>query len=227
MHLDGASEDAAEATAFGFGEEDDPSIVTEGAKPNAYMVHNEDGGTQDGQVQFRGLVDQKVLQYLSAWSTPTRAVVTTVSNESSVNQDTKDDNYSQHLSSANGTNAGVSIPDDPSDNIDNSSQQSSDQPDGTDNSQVGLTSIAFAGQQIINVFNGLNGFVREWDACSSTPFLHSTAARQVITYDDPQSLEMKAVFVRAAGMLGVNMFDIHGDTDRWDLTDALRRGLGL
>ena len=45
--------------------------------------------------------------------------------------------------------------------------------------------------------------------------------------DDPQSLEMKATFARYAGLRGVNLFDIHGDTDEADLADALRRGLGL
>ena len=40
-----------------------------------------------------------------------------------------------------------------------------------------------------------------------------------ILYDDPVSLEIKAQLVLQAGMLGVNMFDIHGDTDEWDLTD--------
>ena len=90
-----------------------------------------------------------------------------------------------------------------------------------------LTRIAYAGHQITNLFTALGGFQRRWDSCSSTPYLTSPAAKQVISYDDPQSLEMKAVFVREAGMLGVNMFDVHGDTDQWDLTDAIRRGLGL
>lgn len=78
-----------------------------------------------------------------------------------------------------------------------------------------------------STFIGAGGFTRYWDACSSTPFLHSTSQRQVVTYDDPQSLFLKAAFVRSAGMLGVNLFDIHGDTDSWDLVDSLRHGLGI
>ena len=77
------------------------------------------------------------------------------------------------------------------------------------------------------LFAGAGGFVRMWDACSSTPYLGSAGARQVVAYDDPQSLEMKATFARYAGLRGVNLFDIHGDTDNADLADALRRGLGL
>ncbi|KAJ7781110.1 glycoside hydrolase family 18 protein [Mycena metata] len=76
------------------------------------------------------------------------------------------------------------------------------------------------------IFNGTGGFTRYWDKCSSTPFLRSPSAHQVVTYDDPQSLGMKAEFVKRMGMYGVNMFDVHGDTDAWDLTDSIRRGLG-
>ncbi|QRV73087.1 chitinase [Ceratobasidium sp. AG-Ba] len=74
---------------------------------------------------------------------------------------------------------------------------------------------------------GAGGFNRMWDVCSSTPYLVSKAMRQVVTYDDPQSLGMKAAFAQGAGLKGVNMFDVHGDTEDWILTDAIRAGLGL
>ncbi|KAI0092710.1 glycoside hydrolase superfamily [Irpex rosettiformis] len=228
MHVDGASQAASiadsEANVSAVGEDsgDDPLAQMEGTKTgssgssSAFMVHNEDGGTDDGQVQFRDLVKQKVLQYLSAWSTSTRAAVA-----ATVDDGESDDDSDGTQGDGGGGGAEQSNPE-PSSNGD-----SGDSDDSGDPSQAGVTSIAFAGQQIINVFNGQNGFVRQWDACSSTPYLRSASARQVITYDDPQSLEMKAVFVRAAGLLGVNLFDIHGDTDKWDLTDGIRRGLGL
>jgi chitinase len=75
-------------------------------------------------------------------------------------------------------------------------------------------------------FSAAGGFTRYWDECSKTPFLHSPSMGQVITYDDPDSLGMKAAFAKRVGMLGTNMFDIHGDTDQWDLTDSIRRALG-
>ncbi|KAJ7507944.1 glycoside hydrolase family 18 protein [Mycena galericulata] len=77
------------------------------------------------------------------------------------------------------------------------------------------------------VFNGGGGFTKEWDKCSSTPYLRSPSSDQVVAYDDVQSIGMKAAFAKEAGMLGVNMFDVHGDTGGSDLTDAIRRGLGL
>jgi chitinase len=76
-------------------------------------------------------------------------------------------------------------------------------------------------------FDGAGGYTRHWDACSSTPFLRSESAGHVVTYDDPESIGLKAAFAKETGILGVNMFDVHGDTDRWDLIDAARSNLGL
>jgi chitinase len=70
-------------------------------------------------------------------------------------------------------------------------------------------------------FVGSGGFEKDWDGCSCTPFLRSASAGQVISYDDPRSLRMKAEFAQRSGMLGVNLFDISGDTDGWDLTAAV------
>lgn len=77
------------------------------------------------------------------------------------------------------------------------------------------------------VYMGSGGFTRKWDACSSTPFLQSDSEKQIVTYDDPQSLGLKSGFAKQRGLLGVNFFDVHGDTDSWDLVDSLRQGLGL
>jgi chitinase len=76
-------------------------------------------------------------------------------------------------------------------------------------------------------FAAYGGFERNWDDCSCTPFLRSSSSGQVVTYDDPVSVRMKAAFVKEVGMLGTNMFDIHGDTDQWDLTDSIRKAMGL
>lgn len=67
-----------------------------------------------------------------------------------------------------------------------------------------------------------NGFIRDWDECSSTPFLRSAEAGQVVSYDDTESLSLKASFVKKVGMLGVNMWEVDGDTDASDLAKAIR-----
>jgi len=110
--------------------------------------------------------------------------------------------------------------------------------EGSSNGQVQFNDLVRQGALIRSITPGTNshnttsfiagsGFERRWDSCSETPFLRSAAARQVITYDDLESLELKTVFAREVGMLGVNIFDVHGDTETWDLTDYIRRGLGL
>jgi chitinase len=74
---------------------------------------------------------------------------------------------------------------------------------------------------------GAGGFTRNWDSCSSTPFLRSAASGQIITYDDPDSLSLKAQYARQEGLHGINVWDMHGDTSSWVLMDALRGGLGV
>ncbi|KAH9899952.1 glycoside hydrolase [Cubamyces lactineus] len=151
-------------------------LLPPGKTATATRVVNEDGGTDDGQVQFRELVRQGiVLPYLDA------------------SQD------------ENGSGQGP----------------------GPSPAQSEALRAAVENREPRALFAGSSGFTRGWDACSSTPFLRSAAAGQVVAYDDPVSLEMKAEFARAAGMRGVNMFDVHGDTDEWDLADALLRGLGV
>lgn len=134
---------------------------------------NEDGSPANGQVQFRGLVAQGILQY---------------------------------------------SPQEP---------YEGDAQDASADGSAAPTRYLANGKEIDSLYDGWSGFTREWDECSSTPFLRSASADQVVTYDDPLSLGMKAAFAQGVGLLGVNMFDISGDTDQWDLTDAVRKGLGL
>ncbi|KAK8853278.1 hypothetical protein IAR55_003982 [Kwoniella newhampshirensis] len=76
---------------------------------------------------------------------------------------------------------------------------------------------------------GGNGFTREWDSCSSTPWIKSTRSGQIVTYDDPASMSLKGQFAAQAGLRGCNVFSIDGDWtgNSWPLTDAVRSGLGL
>lgn len=76
---------------------------------------------------------------------------------------------------------------------------------------------------------GAGGFIREWDTCSSTPWLRSSQSGQIVTYDDPQSMSLKGQFAAQAGLRGCNVFSIDGDWtgSSWPLTDAVRSGLGL
>ncbi|PVG03691.1 glycoside hydrolase [Serendipita vermifera] len=75
-------------------------------------------------------------------------------------------------------------------------------------------------------YEAAGGFERKWDHCSSTPWLRSEARGQVIAYDDPESVRLKADLGRRSGLLGVSLFAAHGD-DGWALVDGARRGLGI
>ena len=104
--------------------------------------------------------------------------------------------------------------------------------DGADSGQVQFRELVR--QKVLcqdpagpGVYTACSGFTRKWDACSSTPFVHSDEKKQIITYDDPQSLGLKSAFAKQRRLLGVNLFDVHGDTDKWELVDSLRQGLGL
>lgn len=100
---------------------------------------------------------------------------------------------------------------------------------GTDNGQVNFSDLVKQGALVSDGtgnFVGSGGFTREWDGCSSTPWLKSTSSGQIITYDDPQSLSLKAQFARQSGIKGVNAWEISGDYN-WALTNALRSGLGI
>ncbi|KAI9574703.1 glycoside hydrolase family 18 protein [Boletus coccyginus] len=66
-----------------------------------------------------------------------------------------------------------------------------------------------------------SGFTRGWDDCSATPFLRSDSAGQVISYDDMESLGIKAAWVKKMNIGGINLFDVHGDTSQHHLTHAL------
>lgn len=105
--------------------------------------------------------------------------------------------------------------------------------DGQDQGSIQFTDLVKQGALCLvpgsspKSYVGCGGFVRDWDACSSTPFLRSASQKQVISYDDMQSLGLKAGLVKQKGLLGVNMFDVHGDTDAWDLVDSLRSALGV
>lgn len=74
---------------------------------------------------------------------------------------------------------------------------------------------------------GVNGYVRVWDTCSSTPFLYNTARKVVITYDDPISMALKGALAQQKGIAGLNMWDMSGDSVDWALTRAFRGSMGL
>lgn len=73
---------------------------------------------------------------------------------------------------------------------------------------------------------GANGFTRDWDVCSNTPYLYSNNRWQVITYDDPASTRIKARYARGQQIGGFAFWDMSSDRD-YTLMDAARGGFNI
>jgi chitinase len=73
------------------------------------------------------------------------------------------------------------------------------------------------------LFDAAGGYTKYWDDCSDTPFLAN--GKRVITYDDTSSIYDKGAFANAAGIGGVSMWSLDGDTAQWDLTNAAIAGM--
>ncbi|GAA6056603.1 hypothetical protein JCM3770_006662 [Rhodotorula araucariae] len=74
---------------------------------------------------------------------------------------------------------------------------------------------------------GTNGYTRQWDTCSSTPYLYDTSRKVVITYDDPHSLGLKGQLAVSNSIGGMLMWDLSGDTKDFQLTQSYRSSMGL
>lgn len=96
----------------------------------------------------------------------------------------------------------------------------------TSEGQIGFAKIVAAGalkKGTSGLFDGAGGFEKHWDDCSDTPFL--TDGTRVVTYDDTSSLYDKGAFASAAGIGGISMWSLDGDTKEWDLTRSAVDGM--
>ena len=78
--------------------------------------------------------------------------------------------------------------------------------------------------ELVAKFIDSNGFVREWDAKAQAPFLWNGQTHAFITYDDPQSIAIKAEYVRKHGLGGVMFWELSQDSGEV-LVDAIVKGL--
>ena len=66
---------------------------------------------------------------------------------------------------------------------------------------------------------------RVWDPKSMVPFLADDSGRNYLSYDDPESIEAKGLYVKNNGMLGAMFWEYRSDTDNHDLLKALVKGV--
>ncbi len=67
---------------------------------------------------------------------------------------------------------------------------------------------------------------RRWDPLGQVPWLVDPGSRQVISYDDPESIRAKVAFAREEGLAGIMVWELSGDTARFTLLRALGAALG-
>jgi chitinase len=67
--------------------------------------------------------------------------------------------------------------------------------------------------RLVADFIDRNGYVRYWDATANVPYLWNAQTHVFISYDDPQSLAIKAHFVKAHGLGGIMYWEQSQDLD--------------
>lgn len=64
---------------------------------------------------------------------------------------------------------------------------------------------------MLNATGQGNGFVRYWDAAAKVPYLYNAGAQVFVSYDDPESMRLKAEYVRRNHLAGVMFWEYFGD----------------
>jgi chitinase len=72
-------------------------------------------------------------------------------------------------------------------------------------------------------FIGKQGFVRYWDERADAPYLWNGTSRTLISYDDPQSIAIKACYVREHHLGGMMFWDLSSDRND-ELLNVIARG---
>ncbi len=79
--------------------------------------------------------------------------------------------------------------------------------------------------KLVADFIGRNGYVRYWDDKAKVPYLWNAQTRTFVSYDDPQSLALKAVYVKSHRLGGMMYWEQSQDPDGQllgKLADALK-----
>ena len=66
---------------------------------------------------------------------------------------------------------------------------------------------------------------RQWDPVAMVPFLVDDTGKNVLSYDDPESVEAKGTYVKENGHLGAMFWEYRGDTGDHALLKALVKGV--
>ncbi len=73
---------------------------------------------------------------------------------------------------------------------------------------------AIGGMNYVNlVANYIDTYQRFWDDTTQVPWLYDSALGTMISYDDPESLTLKAAYIREHNLSGIMFWELSGDTD--------------
>ena len=72
-------------------------------------------------------------------------------------------------------------------------------------------------------FVNTNGYVRYWDEVAKVPWLYNAEKKVWISYDDPQSIQLKGAYIADQHLGGAMFWELSGDDGA--LLDALHKGL--
>ncbi len=78
--------------------------------------------------------------------------------------------------------------------------------------------------ELVEQFIDKQGFVRVWDTQAKAPFLWNAASGTFITYDDPQSIALKAEYVRTHHLGGMMFWELSQD-HRGELLETITKAL--
>ena len=70
---------------------------------------------------------------------------------------------------------------------------------------------AYAGYDAIASTMIGHGFVRYWDDAAKAPYLYNAVQHEFVSYEDPQSLALKCLYVRKQGLAGVMFWEYFSD----------------
>ena len=65
------------------------------------------------------------------------------------------------------------------------------------------------------------GYTRCWDATAKVPYMADADGKMVLTYDDEESVGLKAEYVKQKGLLGAMYWNIEADDANWTLSKAI------
>jgi chitinase len=78
--------------------------------------------------------------------------------------------------------------------------------------------------ELADKFIGRQGFVRYWDDRAKAPYLWNSTTKTFITYDDPQSIKIKAQYIKAHHLGGMMFWELSEDRND-ELLDVIARSM--